>query len=72
MLSFALADEGRTVKIYCDEEGMAKLVKGLERLRAEGDHIHLLTPSNGGHELDEKTPRGKKAVGEVILEWAHD
>jgi hypothetical protein len=35
MLSFALGDEGRTVKISCDEEGMAKLIKALERLRVD-------------------------------------
>lgn len=69
MLSFNLADEGKTVEISCDEEGMAKLIKALERVRAQGDHIHLCTPSNGGRELDEKNPWGQEAIGEVILNW---
>ncbi len=51
---------------------MAKLIEARERVRADGDYMHLLTPSNGGRELDEKTPRGKEAIGEVILEWVRD
>jgi hypothetical protein len=72
MLSFDLADEGRTIKIYFDEDGMAKLNKALEEVRTDGDHIHLLTPANGGRHLDETTPRGKQAIGEVILNWVGD
>jgi hypothetical protein len=37
MLSFSLADEGRTVEISCDGEGMAKLINALERVRADGN-----------------------------------
>jgi hypothetical protein len=38
MLSFDLADEGRTIRIYFDEEGMEKLNKAMEEVRADGDH----------------------------------
>jgi hypothetical protein len=69
MLSFSLADEGRTVEISCDEEGMAKLIKALEEVRADGDHIHLRTPADGGRDLNEKTPWGKDAIYEVVLNW---
>jgi hypothetical protein len=70
MLSFSLADEGRTVEISCDEEGMAKLIKALERVRADSDHIHLRTRANGGHDLDEKDPWGIEGIGEVVLNWS--
>jgi hypothetical protein len=72
MLSFDLAEEDRTVKIYCDENGMATLIKALERVRADGDHIHLRTPANGGRDLDEKDPWGQEAITEVILNWVGD
>jgi tRNA-dihydrouridine synthase len=72
MLSFDLADEGRTIRIYFDEEGMAKLNKAMEEVRADGDHIHLRTAADGGTELDETTPRGKKAIYEVVLNWVRD
>jgi hypothetical protein len=56
MLSFQLANEGRAIEISLDEQGMAALIKALERVRADGDHIHLCTPSNDGHDLSEKNP----------------
>jgi hypothetical protein len=57
------------LEINCDEKGMAVLIKALESVRADGDHIHLLTPSNGGRELDEIDPWGKPGIGEVIINW---
>lgn len=72
MLSFELTEEGRTILIHCDEEGMAALIKALERLRAQGDHVQVLTPSNGGHVLSEHSPSGKDVIREVIIEWEGD
>lgn len=72
MLSFSLADEGRTIEISCDQEGMAKLINALERVRADGNHIHLLTPADGGRDLDDKTPWGTEAIYEVVLNWVRD
>jgi hypothetical protein len=69
MLSFDLANEGRAVEISCDEQGMATLIKALEKVRANGDHVHLLTPENGGRGLDAINPWGKQALGEVIINW---
>lgn len=69
MLSFELANAGRAIEISCDEQGMAALIKALEKVRSDGDHVHLLTPSNGGRELSEKNPWGKEAIGEVIINW---
>jgi hypothetical protein len=69
MLSFKIANEGRAISIACDEQGMATLIKALERARSNGDHIHMCTPANGGRELDEKTPWGAQAIGEVIIDW---
>jgi len=68
MLSFELANEGRAIQIYCDKEGLSTLMKALERVRSSG-HLHLLTPANGGRELSDKTPWGKDAIGEVIINW---
>ena len=72
MLSFQVINAGRGIEIHCDDQGMATLVKALERIRPNGGHAHLLTPSNGGRELDEKTPWGEEAIGEVIINWAGD
>jgi hypothetical protein len=72
VLSFSLADEGRTVEINCDEEGMAKLIKAPERVRADGGHIHLRALADGGRDLDEKTPWGTDAIYEVVLNWIRD
>jgi hypothetical protein len=69
MLSFELANEGRAIEISLDEQGIVALIKALERVRADGDHIHLCTPSNGGRDLSEKSPWGKEAIGEVIINW---
>lgn len=69
MLSFELANAGRAIEISCDEAGMAALIKALERVRADGDHLHLRTPSNGGRDLSEKSPWGQDAIGEVIINW---
>lgn len=71
MLSFALSDEGRTVVINCDGEGMTKMIKAFERVRAHG-HIHLRTAADGGRDLDEKTPYGEDAIYEVVLNWVGD
>jgi YD repeat-containing protein len=43
------------------------LVDALGKLRISG-HRHLLSSSNGGDELDDKTPWGEEAVGEVIID----
>lgn len=75
MLGFQLADEGRAIQIYCDEEGMAVLIRALEKLRADGGHVHLRTRSDGasrGFELSEKDPWGRNTIPEVIIEWEAD
>jgi hypothetical protein len=51
---------------------MATLVAALEKIRSADGHGHLCTPSNGGHELSEKTPYGNDAVGEVIVIWSNE
>lgn len=72
MLSFQITNSGREIQIYCDEEGVAKLIASLEEIRSTGSHIHLCTPSNGGQELSEKTPWGGDAVGEVVISFGGD
>jgi hypothetical protein len=71
MLSFQIKNAGREIQIDCDEQGMATLIGALEKVRF-GDHVHLLAPSNGGRELDEKTLWGRDAVGEVVINWVGD
>ena len=69
MLSFHISNEGREIQICCDEEGIATLIKMLERVRADGDHLHFFSPSNGGRDLSDTTPWGQQAIGEVIINW---
>ena len=67
MLSFQITNSGREIQIYCDEAGITILIDSLNRLRSSPGHIHLLTPSNGGRELNEQTPWGDAAVAEVVI-----
>lgn len=67
MLSFKHQDGA--IHIALDSAGIAEFITILQRLDATRGHVHLLTKSNGGRELDEKTPRGEEAVGEVIVDY---
>ena len=69
MLSFQITNSGRAIQINCDGDGLTTLVAALEKIRHTGGHVHLLTPSCGGHELEEQTPWGEEAVDEVIITW---
>jgi hypothetical protein len=71
MLSFEIINGGRGIQIDCDEQGTAILIAALNRVQEAG-HLHLLTPANGGRELNEQNPRGKETIGEVIITWAGD
>ena len=70
MLSFQIIQSGSsaTIQVHIDERGLAILVERIKDARQFG-HVHLCTVSNGGKELDEQTPFGDKAVGEVIVDW---
>ncbi len=71
MVSVELVNEGRGIQIYCDNSGIDSLVAALEKVRSTG-HLHLLTPSNGGRHLSEKTPWGQDTIGEVIITTVSD
>ena len=68
MLSFQIIQSGTAIQVHLDEEGLAMLLSRIKDARRFG-HVHLRTASNGGKELDEETPFGEKAVGEVIVDW---
>ena len=75
MLSFDITQEGRAIQICCDEKGTAILIRALEKLRADGGHVHLLTPGSGayrGLELSAKDPWGRDTIPEVIIDWVQD
>lgn len=67
MLSFQIVNNAKAIRIYCDDEGIDRLVAALLRLRGSPDHIHLLGPSAGGRALSDKCPFGEEAVSEVII-----
>ena len=46
---------GAEVEIFCDAEGLALLLHQLEHLKSGPNHIHFMTPSWAGNELEEKT-----------------
>jgi len=52
---------------------MAVLIQALEKIRAVGGDVDLLSPSNGGRELMDQTLWGQEAVGKVVIiragEW---
>ena len=70
MLSFQIIQSGNStaIQVHIDEQGLAILVERIKDARQFG-HVHLCTAANGGKELDEETPIGHKAVGEVIVDW---
>ena len=41
------------VEIYFDKDGLDYLINQLSKLKASGDHSHLMTPSWGMHDLSE-------------------
>jgi hypothetical protein len=72
MLSFEIVDDN-TVQIYCDQDGVRKLMNVLRKLEgAPPSHVHLLTPSCGGKELSEHNPFGREGVSEVIITTGGD
>jgi hypothetical protein len=70
MLSSQLAHQATAIRINCDEEGMAKLIKALQRIRADGDQGDLRIPLD--NDLDENNPWGEKAIYQVVLSWVGD
>ncbi len=51
MLSFELCPSGDQIEIHADAEGIAFLVKTLQRVSATRQHDHLIAPEWGGQEL---------------------
>ena len=49
------------VEIFCDQEGLSLLLRQLEFLKKGPAHVHLMTPSWAGNELNE-TRLGKETV----------
>ena len=72
MLCFEIGNAGREIQVDCDEGGMGILINALEKLRAGAGHMYLRTASNGGCELDDKSPWGVEGIGEVIISWVGD
>jgi hypothetical protein len=67
MLSFEVTNSGRTIQITIDREGLVILQQKLTDLKTTG-HVHL----RGGRELNNVTPSGKEAIGEVIISTGGD
>jgi len=42
------------VEIYCDKEGLERLLRELAIVQKNGGHTHLMTPSWAGNELTEE------------------
>lgn len=72
MLSFQIVQDGLSIQIDCDNEGIDLLVDALLKLKDSGSHVHLRGPSHGGTELNDLTPYGEGAVNEVIISHGGD
>lgn len=70
MLSFQIKEN--EVQICCDQKGMETIISALNRVKKDGDHIHLRSPSSGGNDLDEKSPWDEPAVSVVTITWCED
>lgn len=53
MLTVELNEAKEALEIYCDEEGLDLLLKKLQSLRSRGGHVHFMSSSWAGEELDE-------------------
>lgn len=42
------------VEVYCDEKGLDFLISQLQHLKNGSSHVHLMTESWAGNELDER------------------
>jgi hypothetical protein len=69
MLSFEITESGKAIQIYADNDGLLVLQNALDRATSAG-HLHLLSSSNGGNELNDANPWGQVAIGEVIISAA--
>ena len=45
------------VLIVLDQEGLEILYQNLQQLKEKPNHVHLMSPSNGGWELTETEPK---------------
>lgn len=70
MLCFEITSDG--IQIDCDQEGMEIIIKAFERVKADGDHIHLRSSAYGGTDLSDKTLWDRPAVGMVTITWYGD
>jgi hypothetical protein len=67
MLSIEIIRDGRGIQLECDDAGIDALIKVLEKLRGTGGHIHLRSPSAGGHDLSDLSPYGEIAISELVI-----
>jgi hypothetical protein len=65
--------EPSEVFMFLDKEGLKYLIRMLENLSKNGDHIHLMSPSWGMDTLDEKiTNPGNHIVHHLKLTLTED
>ena len=69
MLSFEVLDGGQKIQIFCNQDGMARLLENLASLVRHGGHTHLWGPAAGGDALSDVTPFGDPAVAEVVIDF---
>jgi hypothetical protein len=73
MLSFEIADNGHTIKIFLDEAGLKILSDTIEQLKKEESvDIMLRSPHCGGGDLSDTNPWGVEAVSEVLFSKGGD
>lgn len=54
LLTVEYDEREEELDVVCDPDGLDKLIKELNKLRTNGGHIHLMTPSWAGNELTEE------------------
>ena len=69
LLSFSIKNSS-VIQIYCNDDGLDKLIDVLSKLRA-ARHIHLRAPP-GGNVLSAKNPFNEPATQEVIITHVGD
>jgi hypothetical protein len=74
ILTFEISTEKDELEIHLDDDGLDLLISELSGLRNKHDHLHLMTPSWGGHELtEEKQGKSNMLINQVnIYHWSNN
>lgn len=71
MLTVEYNQEREAVELYCDVEGLDRLLRKLTWLKERGGHLHFRTPTWAGDELTEELQgAGNRLINHLVISTA--